>query len=474
MEGLQEALASSLEELEQGRLTIDECLARYPQFHPELQKLLLTAQNLRQAPKVSPSVGFKLNARRRLIKRLGMAGEPSVTFFERIRRTVRGRYRPTSVRRRPAMSWLLISTIVMSILAGGGVGVAFAADGAAPGDALYGVDLSVEAIRSFFALDPEAKAQLALDFSDERLEELQDLISEGASDETIALALEGYSTNLDQAEHAMNQVLAGDGEQAGELLRLIVQQRLMLQNQLLIQVRNQVSTQRMSQVDQAIHTMEAAQNRVDEMLPGGGQGGPEDDAPGGPENDGQGGPPDDDQGGPQDSGQGSPSDDQGGNPEAESGGHTDDAPGEGQQEGTQGSDATPFENQNDALRECMDEVEALVVQGSSGALGEAAARCGETIEGMVASIAAANQGDTQQASTMAGLLNETLDAAVPKLTSLLANAPENAGTYINQVLTACEYGKLEMDEVFGNGQGQGGPNDNQQPTPQGNQGGKDH
>ena len=347
------------------------------------------------------------------------------------------------------MSWLLITSIVLSIFAGGGIGVAYAADGAAPGDALYGVDLGVEELRLFFAFDHEAKAQLALNFADERLEELQELVGEGASGEAIGQVLAGYAENLQQATQAMNMVMAGDSVEAGETLRLIVQQKLTLQNQILEQVRNQITAQNQGQVEEAIRTMEATRTRVEEMLAAGGQGGPADDSPVGP-----------------------PDDNQGGNPEITPGGPADNEPGEGQNEGQQGSDAGPFEQENDALRACMEEVEALVTQGDVGGLSQAAVRCGDSIEGMVAMVAAANQGDTQQAAVMAGLLNETLDGAVPLLNSLLANAPENAGTYIHQILEKCEYGKLEMGRMFGNAFGPGGPGDQTQPTPQGTQGGK--
>ncbi len=450
MEGLQEALAWSLEEMEHGRKSIEECLARYPDLRPELQKLLLTAQALRQAPEVSPTVGFKLNARRRLIKKLGIAAEPSVTFGERIRKTVRGRFRPTSVRRRFAMSWLLISTIVLSVFAGGGVGLAYAADGAVPGDALYGVDMGVEALRLYFALDQEAKAELALHFADERLEELQELVGEGGSDEAIGQALAGYAQNLEQAVQAMNQVMAGDEEEAGETLRVLIQQQFMLQNQVLTQVHSQISTQSKGQIEEAMRTMEATETRLQEMLSAG-EGGPSDDSPGGPSDDGQ--------GGPHDGGPAGPGDGQGGNPDTTPGGPSDNAPGEGQGEGQQGSEAGPFENENEALRACLEEVEALVTQGDMGGLSQAAVRCGETIEDMVSRIEAANQGDTQQAAIMAGMLNETLDEAVPLLNSLLANAPESAGTYIHQILEKCEYGKQEVDRMIGNGEGQGGPDD---------------
>jgi hypothetical protein len=462
MEKLQEALAWSLEEMEQGRMSIEECLARYPDLRPELQKLILTAQTLRQAPKVSPSVGFKLNARQRLITKLDENAEPSVTFRERIRRTVQGRIRPTPVRRRLAMSWLLISTIVLSVFAGGGVGVAYAADGAVPGDALYGVDLGVEALRMMFAFDQEAKAELSLHFADERLEELQELVGQGAPDEAIGEALAGYAHNLELAVQAVNQLMAGDGEEARETLRLLIQERFMLQNQILTQVRNQIATLGKGQIEEAIRNMEATQTQLQEMLSAG-EGGPPDDSPGGPSGDGQGGPQDD----PGGSGEG-----QGGNPDATPGGPADNAPGEGQGEGEgegqHGSEATPFEKENEALRECMEEVEALVTQGDAGGLSQAAVRCGETIEGMMVSIAEMNQGDTQQAAVMAGLLNETLDEAVPLLNSLLANAPESAGTYIHQILEKCEYGKQEIDSMFGNGEGPGGPGD----QGQGGQGGE--
>lgn len=457
-EGLNEALAWSLDELEHGRLSVEECLSRYPQFRKELQQLLLTAQDLRQAPGVNPSLDFKLNARQRLIKRLDMEAGQSVTFGERFRRTVRGRQRPTTVQRRPAMSWLLISAIVLSIFAGGGIGVAYAADGAVPGDALYGIDLGVESLRYNFALSQETKAELALAFADERLEELQALLGEGASGEHIGQVLSEYAHNLQLAVQAMNMVMAGEGEQAGETLRLLIQDRLMLQNQLLTQIRNQTATHAQGQVEEAIRTMETTRNQVEAMVSSG-QGGPPDGDQGGPA---------DDQGGHQEGGPSGPNDDPGGNPDA---GPSDGNSGEGQQEMQQGSEATPFEKENEALRACMQEVEDLVTQGDTEGLSQAAVRCGETIEGMVASIQETHQGDTQQASFMAGLLNETLDEAIPKLNSLLANAPESAGTYIHQILTACEYGKQEMGRM-GYGEGQGGPGDPQGPgQPGGQQGG---
>jgi hypothetical protein len=184
----------------------------------------------------------------------------------------------------------------------------------------------------------------------------------------------------------------------------------------------------------------------------------------------QGGPPDD-QGGHQEGDPAGPNDDPGGNQDESQGGPADDPSGDGQQEMQQGSEATPFENENEALRACMEEVEALVTQGDDGGLSQAAVRCGETIEGMVASVQTANQGDTQQASVMAGMLNETLDEAIPMLNSLLANAPESAGTYIHQILEACEYGKQEMGRM-GFGEGQGGPGDPPGPgEPGGQQGG---
>ncbi|MGD8813863.1 MAG: DUF5667 domain-containing protein [Anaerolineales bacterium] len=462
-EALQEALAWSLEALEEGSHTVEECLERYPRHRTTLQALLQTAQYVQQSPKVTPTLQFKQHARQRLINRLEPRQDTNVTFLERIRTTVRGRYRPTSVRRRFAMSWLLVTTILLSIFAGGGVGVAFAADGAVPGDALYGVDLGVENIRFFFTFDQESKTQLALEFASERLDELQEIIGEGASGEAIGQILEAYRLKLEMAEQAMNQAMAGEAEQAGETLRLVVQQQLMLQNQILEQVRNQLSTQNMAQFQEAVQLMEATRTQLEQMLSAGGQGDPSNDAPAGPSDNAPGGPSDDGQGG---------MDDPGGNSDTSPGGPADSPSGEGQQEGTQGSDAGPFEKENEALRACLEQVEDAVVQGNTGALAEAAARCGESLEGLMATITAANQGDTQQAATMAGMLKETLDEFVPKLNSLLQNAPDSAGTHINQVLTACQNGQEEIDRMFGFGHH--GPGDHETATPPGTQSGKDN
>ena len=72
------------------------------------------------------------------------------------------------------LKWAAAFTIVIAIIAGTG-GVAYAADGAVPGDALYGVDQAVESVRLNLASSPEATTELLLSFSEERLIEAKAL-----------------------------------------------------------------------------------------------------------------------------------------------------------------------------------------------------------------------------------------------------------------------------------------------------------
>jgi hypothetical protein len=63
-------LAECLDAVERDGLTLDDCLARYPEHRAALAELLPLALTLRAAPAVAPSVDFRAHARQRLIARL--------------------------------------------------------------------------------------------------------------------------------------------------------------------------------------------------------------------------------------------------------------------------------------------------------------------------------------------------------------------------------------------------------------------
>src|SRR6185295_15241078 len=59
-----------LDDLEQGVSNVDECLARHPNYAPQLEPILLTAARLEQGRAVQPSAAFKARARVKLTQHM--------------------------------------------------------------------------------------------------------------------------------------------------------------------------------------------------------------------------------------------------------------------------------------------------------------------------------------------------------------------------------------------------------------------
>jgi hypothetical protein len=113
--------------------------------------------------------------------------------------------------------WALAGAMlaVLLVLFAGGGGVIYAANGAVPGDPLYGLDQAMETTRLRLTSRPEAVVGLLLALAQERLEEAQDLLEAGDL-ENLGAALEGYgstvsslATTLGETEDDQAQELAG-------------------------------------------------------------------------------------------------------------------------------------------------------------------------------------------------------------------------------------------------------------------------
>lgn len=78
------------------------------------------------------------------------------------------------------MKWVLIVATLATLVGGGGA--IYAADGAAPGDPLYGLDRAIERVRLNQAMDPLQVIKLQMAFAEERLAEAGDLADRGESD----------------------------------------------------------------------------------------------------------------------------------------------------------------------------------------------------------------------------------------------------------------------------------------------------
>ena len=108
---------------------------------------------------------------------------------------------------------LILAAIIAVAAAMGGVVVA--SDSAAPGDALYGVDRTVESIRVKMARG-EARTALLMELAKERLQEAGD-----ADEDNVDAALEEYMAALDELLNAVIESGEADPEQLAALLEAL-------------------------------------------------------------------------------------------------------------------------------------------------------------------------------------------------------------------------------------------------------------
>jgi hypothetical protein len=123
-------------------------------------------------------------------------------------RRARGQFRPARLAsRRLALAGVLVALLLVVV---GGSGVIYAADAAAPGDALYGLDQTVESVRLSLTTRPQATTRLLIALAQERLAEAEELSSRGDS-EHLAVALDGLSTVVASLAQAPAPATEEDG-----------------------------------------------------------------------------------------------------------------------------------------------------------------------------------------------------------------------------------------------------------------------
>ncbi len=151
--------------------------------------------------------------------------------------------------RRLAWRFVLAALAAVVLIFGGGVGAAFAAQDALPGEALYPIKIMSEDVRLELASDPQAGINLLMQFASVRVSEMNQLVVQesdipvqtaerlenqiqmafqlaaGLDDDGMQAALLGIRTKLEEQAQTL---LQGSGE-TGDLLQ---QTRLMLQEHL--------------------------------------------------------------------------------------------------------------------------------------------------------------------------------------------------------------------------------------------------
>ncbi len=204
---LEIALAECLEAIEEGRLSIDQCRERYPEVWGQLRQLLPLVSALRDAPPVTPSFGFRRDARRRLIGQLtprksfaGIAGKlPQLSNL----------FKPPNVLgMKPALQLLVILVAIISLATG--ISTVYASGDSLPGDVLYPLKTGIESLQLLVTFDDADQAQLQIEFAQRRIGEMKVLAQKGRH-EDIQIAAENYQSLLDATnENLRMMVLTAD------------------------------------------------------------------------------------------------------------------------------------------------------------------------------------------------------------------------------------------------------------------------
>jgi hypothetical protein len=218
----------------------------------KLAHLAMDVRRTLQPP--APRAAFKATARRRLLSRLPAAPPPRLAI-------------PGAIRR---FAFAAVSVVLAFTL--GTAGVAYAAQEALPGEALYGVKRGIESARLAVTVQPESQIELLSAFAAERVQEVEALADSG-DDILVERTLEAYQQTLEQLQATAGNLPPGARDAALAQAEAQVQQHLIV----LERVKEQVPEQARSAIERALER--SSHNReVLEQLEQGGH--PSDLAPG--------------------------------------------------------------------------------------------------------------------------------------------------------------------------------------------------
>ncbi len=197
----EDILANCIDEIQAGKCTLEDCLARYPHLSSELRPLLKVATSI-QPEKATPSPEFKQRARNRLLE----AMQPPQAGAERRGLGIGNWLKPLVPARVPSFP-LTIAIVILVLLAAGSTTV-YASQGSLPGDALYPIKTGAETIQLALTLSPEARANLHLKLAQRRTEEIIAQSNQGLDISTSAL--EAVATQIDAAIRETGNMLPED------------------------------------------------------------------------------------------------------------------------------------------------------------------------------------------------------------------------------------------------------------------------
>jgi hypothetical protein len=183
-DNIEEIFNECLESITGGRSTVAECLIRHPEHAVELEGLLATSTAISKAAEIDPPPGARMRIR--------------VALNQRMAALSRSKIKPLPFWR---FGWAnSIATFILGLSLAGG-GVAYAASGAMPGQALYPLKLDLEQALVSLTFSSSAKVELYAALNDRRVGEIVYLAQKGDS-QGIAEVTSRIENNLSAAASA--------------------------------------------------------------------------------------------------------------------------------------------------------------------------------------------------------------------------------------------------------------------------------
>ena len=130
-----------------------------------------------------------------------------------------GPLRAASAPARPsrALAWAVASIMVSVALLLTGTGVAYASQNALPADLLYPVKIAIEDLQLNLSSDDAVEAYLLLQFSQRRVNEVQDLVEQDRLD-YLVVSVAGYNDNLQKLIKIINDYIGRSDPLSRELI----------------------------------------------------------------------------------------------------------------------------------------------------------------------------------------------------------------------------------------------------------------
>jgi hypothetical protein len=201
--------------------SVADCLARYPKHASRLRPILTLAARVQLSPRVQPRTQAQQQAWRQVRERAHQlrtgarrtSGAGSVSYGAFLK---------------PAAAVLGVFLVFASF----GGGLAIAAQDAQPDSPLYSVKLATEDVRLWFVFDDTHEAEVLLDQSNTRIDEIRELVSEGKP------VPENVLSALDDRNRRAVSILQSKPEETALRARILTQAEE--QEQLLIALFEQV------------------------------------------------------------------------------------------------------------------------------------------------------------------------------------------------------------------------------------------